>query len=652
LEKQQETSQMKGNYKYKPGDRVLYGGTECTIVGRWTSSGSPGYVISVQRGNSPSGYWQYAELEDQDAIKNYQGQVYWTAEIGLSPIAGGNVVKLDRNGFQEGEYYFFDSSEGEYIAQMAGPDKGCSVIKKPNSLDASFAKNAHYFWDWGGITKATIRKATKEEKDWLDKCIQINSFVSKGRNADRNGMEPDKYYFFKHNFEGEYLVKYSRESCKEVIKDPNNRPDFRANRHLFWDNSGIVAETVRLATPEEVNWLQNCGKAGRLVDRSARIDSNGFEEDKYYKVIYSPTEEYITKVIESSRCKHLRIYNGSTSYEQSGTFWNNTSFAKSKIVEATASEKDWLDRCIASGKLEPREPRQVDRNGLEAGKYYVVKHSNGSYYLVLMKTGNSTYLCDPNKGGTNFCVDAYNFYDNASVMRDGTREATAYERQWLDECISQKKLIRKPWVGAYLKALVERPDSTPMKTGEYLEVTNVDSRRGKCLRTGNWSYTETFGQQWELMPFGFKPPVNNGTKLEVFPGFFVGDIVVYSGNYDKDWNEGSIGPIHETSKEGQLVIYNRLGNRVGSHWAHSLAFRKATEEEKAYYLKGGYNIKNMPSNQNTKVKAVDTETKWFGHYGFVSPRPKKKRSKMVSDIDAPVGVTVRPKKTTKMSEEC
>lgn len=67
----------------------------------------------------------------------------------------------------------------------------------------------------------------------------------------------------------------------------------------------------------------------------------------------------------------------------------------------------------------------------------------------------------------------------------------------------------KPLVGRYLKALVDNPQSTSIKKGEYVKILDFyyeDKKPNKYRTEGNWCYTtdNSTSNHWELMPEGFK----------------------------------------------------------------------------------------------------------------------------------------------------
>lgn len=65
----------------------------------------------------------------------------------------------------------------------------------------------------------------------------------------------------------------------------------------------------------------------------------------------------------------------------------------------------------------------------------------------------------------------------------------------------------KSLVGRYLKALVDKPQSTPFKKDDYVKILDIYSGNNQYTIENQWVYTtdNSTANQWELMPEGFNP---------------------------------------------------------------------------------------------------------------------------------------------------
>lgn len=105
-------------------------------------------------------------------------------------------------------------------------------------------------------------------------------------------------------------------------------------------------------------------------------------------------------------------------------------------------------------------------------------------------------------------------------------------------------------------------------------------------------------------------------KVEVFPGWFVGDVVVRVEAFpsNNSFGAGSLTSIHYESLQDRLVIYWE-GKKIGSHWRSPSSFRKATTEEIEAFNHGITNTKDMKK----------VETMFMSKYGEVNEEPKPKK---------------------------
>lgn len=82
-------------------------------------------------------------------------------------------------------------------------------------------------------------------------------------------------------------------------------------------------------------------------------------------------------------------------------------------------------------------------------------------------------------------------------------------------------------------------------------------------------------------------------STEIFPGIFIGDIVVSIKKFDYHRDAGDLFEVLPNSRPGALHYEHTTNSRLQDHW------RKATEREVAWYKSAetNRNINNMPKEE-------------------------------------------------------
>lgn len=172
------------------------------------------------------------------------------------------------------------------------------------------------------------------------------------------------------------------------------------------------------------------------------------------------------------------------------------------------SYNNWInEECMSLYEKESKP--EVSKFKFKVGGYYVGTWNEGRCIFKTTTNSNSDKC---------YVIDAFNKYN---AWEDGCctgsniifREANADERKWLNLCIVHNTTIDNPCLdsnltGRYLKALVDNPEFTPYKKGEYVKILRkYESSESYDVILDELGNGATVSKKdiWELMPEGFEP---------------------------------------------------------------------------------------------------------------------------------------------------
>lgn len=167
--------------------------------------------------------------------------------------------------------------------------------------------------------------------------------------------------------------------------------------------------------------------------------------------------------------------------------------------------------------------KPMEKNEFKKGDYIVIVSGRENLDFIVnnycyKQYENHNYLIAEidNKGLGKTRASGVDFDNTNDRWRYATPEEIAeYDR--LGEpydvtTLSKKEESNKSLVGRYLKALIDYPQSTSFKKGEYAKILDFyyeDKRPNKYKIEGDWCYTTNDLNKFELMPEGFVPPTES-----------------------------------------------------------------------------------------------------------------------------------------------
>jgi hypothetical protein len=600
-------------------------------IEKWSSGTYHGTDIGSYYGNTKTGGKHAATPSNRD---NYFDRVISKEEfiemwLGKGTPAASTTI--DYNNLIPGTYYTLDfesTGGGTYIVLYKGKTELCPYIHG-QTFESPLA-GSHF------LSHKETRKATPGEVKWLDNCIKAKRTIGKNAVIDCNGFEDGKYYHVYHENGYEYIVRMTTASDREsntkslTFSRSGGTPSY--GQEWFWDNPGFKRSRIVEASKEEVEWIDSCIGANKMLPKGAKVDDNGFVIGEYYTVKHSNGHDYLVKVAPNYESPYISNPSKPGGTYSTGWFFKNTGFDKSTLKPATTEQKAWLDDCIAAGKL------VLNKYDLPIGTYLkvLINYVDGTN----MRIGDYVQVTAKNKcrevegSGTTWTYTSNSINVGWEIMPSNFVPVVSTE-------------LFPGWnrgdVVVYLESACAHYG---FKEGAIAEISS-ESKRGEIViyhlgkRVGtSWTSTRTFRKATSEEVAAFRKgimSIHDMTQRK----YKVGDTIHWKFDGAESTSKILVVGPKNNSTHDYVVEYSGGDNNSYAE--------PATAGVKSWYIPEKAVIAKVSSAKEypyTQKEAFAT----MPSSGYTTKPKKVKQNKMVSDVDTPVEISVKPKKSQKMSQ--